>query len=49
MKQLDAPRAYDTFKQFRTLNPKLGPAPWNAKIAELFDEPIPTQVNGGMP
>lgn len=49
MKQLDAPRAYDTFKQFRTLNPTLGPAPWNEKIAELFDEPPPTQSTGGTP
>lgn len=43
MQLLDPARAFDTFKQFRVLNPSLGPAPWNQRIAGLFAE----QAHGG--
>lgn len=40
MQRLDPVRAKQTFVQFKVLNPELGPAPWNTRIAELFAEPI---------
>jgi len=41
MMSIDIKRAFDTFAQFKVLNPTLGPAPWNQRIADLFNEPIP--------
>lgn len=41
MQLIDPARAYDTFKQYKVLNPSLGPAPWNQRIADLFAEPLP--------
>jgi len=34
-------RARETFQQFRVLHPRLGPSPWNERIADLFGEPLP--------
>jgi len=47
----DPDRAHSAYNQFKVLHPTLGPAPWNAKIAALFSEPVPAQVTkpGGMP
>lgn len=41
----DPMQARETYEQFRVLNPTLGPAPWNERIASLFSEPVP-QLGG---
>lgn len=41
MKQVDFTRALSAYDQFRVLHPSLGPAPWDAKIATLFGDPVP--------
>lgn len=47
MRSIDPARARSTFDQFRVLNPRLGPPPWNERIAAIFpetaDEPTQTQ------
>ncbi len=45
MRQLDFVRAQSAFDQFVALYPSLGPAPWNAQIADLFGVTLP----GGNP
>lgn len=49
MQAIDPPRAFDTFVQYRTLHPGLGPEPWGAKIAALFGVQTPDaeSVNSG--
>jgi tetratricopeptide (TPR) repeat protein len=41
MQQVDPSRAFDTYKQYKVLNPTLGPDPWNQRIANLFGEAAP--------
>lgn len=41
MQLIDPARAFDTFKQYKVLNPSLGPSPWNQRIADLFAESLP--------
>ena len=41
MFRLDQSRARSAYAQFKVLHPKLGPTPWNTKIAAVFGESIP--------
>ncbi len=54
MKRVDFSRALAAYDQYRVLHPDLGPAPWNAKIAELFGDQVPAGLSddtddGGVP
>lgn len=45
MMMIDPTRAIETYQQYKVLNPTLGPAPWNQRIATLFNETAPDSVN----
>ena len=47
MKDIDFPRAFAAYDQYRLLHPDLGPAPWNEWIAALFGDSVPSDSTSG--